>query len=379
MTASDHSAPIDLASHAAPLPRAPLARFLHHEYWPTWLFYAPFWPFFFACALRHGGFRLVTCCNPDIENGGGWADESKHGIMARLASAGPAVLPTYLIPRHPDPSHRAAIVRDLMAREPELRAFPLVLKPDRGQRGHGFKVVRQHDDLVPYFASMTNDAVLQPYHDGPHECGILWLRRSRLAPPHPTRAGFIYSITRKEFPVVVGDGVRSLERLVLDHPRYRNQAPVFLARLAGHRARVPVPGERVRLAISGNHAQGTLFRDGADLLTDALEDEIDRIARVFPRLDVGRFDIRYESDALLRRGKALAVVELNGTSAEPTSMYDPGRSLLFAYRTLFGMWRHVFVLGQQRHREGVRALTVREFLSLVRKHFAEQTGSSIAD
>jgi hypothetical protein len=40
---------------------------------------------------------------------------------------------------------------------------------------------------------------------------------------------------------------------------------------------------------------------------------------------VGRFEARDD----------LAIVELNGATAESTNIYDPSRSLLAAYRTLF--------------------------------------------
>lgn len=363
---------------------AQVGRVIHHEYWPTWAFYAPFWPFFVGQATKHRGFRHVTCCNPEIENGGGWADESKVGIIRRLMAANEAggpghVLPTFLLSRDGSPTERAQRVRELMAREATVASFPIVLKPDRGQRGHGFKVVRRDQDLEPYFAEMLGDAVVQAYHAGPEECGVLWLRHARGEGPSDGSLGFIYSITRKEFPFIEGDGAHTLEELIRRHRRYRRQAGVFLARFADDASRVPAKGERIRLSISGNHAQGTLFRDGADLITPELSREIDRIARAFPRLDVGRFDIRYESDERLKRGEGIGIVELNGTSAEPTNMYDPDRSIFFAYRVLFGMWRRVFVLGKEREREGVRALEIPEFLRIVRKHFAEQTGSSVAD
>jgi hypothetical protein len=53
------------------------------------------------------------------------------------------------------------------------------------------------------------------------------------------------------------------------------------------------PGERFQPAIAGNHAQGTLFRDGGHLSTPALERRVDEIARSYPWLYVGRVDVRY--------------------------------------------------------------------------------------
>ena len=77
------------------------------------------------------------------------------------------------------------------------------------------------------------------------------------------------------------------------HPRYRLQASTFLTRHSHSLDRVLGPGERMQLAIAGNHAQGTLFRDGTHLWTPALERRIDEIAQSYPGFFVGRFDVRY--------------------------------------------------------------------------------------
>lgn len=369
--------------------RVSFERLINHEYWPTQAFYFPFYPRFLWMAFRNGGVRQVTCCNPEIENGGGWAGESKIAIMQKLAPAGSVVLPTYLIPAATSAQERAALLRDLMARHDAIREFPIVLKPNEAQRGHAFKLARSMEHAEQYLEDMSAAAVAQPYHAGPEECGIFWMRYSRTQlaagtgpdgrPIPQGRLGFIYSITRKEFPRVTGDGSRTLEQLVRKHPRYRRQAAVFLSRFATDASRVPAAGEDVRLAISGNHCQGTLFRDGAELITPELEAEVDRIARVFPRLDYGRFDVRFTSEDELRHGRGMAIIELNGSSSEPTNMYDPDRSYFWALGVLAGMWRQVLELAKERRAEGVKPLTVRQFVHVIRENAKSLKGSSIAD
>lgn len=364
-------------------------RAIHHEYWPTWLFYAPIYPYFLWIALRNGGVRQVTCCNPDIEHGGGWAGESKHAIMDKLKPAGPAVLPTFLIPSMPIPVERVALLCTLMEQQTEIATLPIVLKPNEAQRGHAFKVLRSLDQAHAYFATMAAPAVAQPYHPGPEECGVFWMRYSEkqraagLGPDRrpipPGRLGYIYAVTRKEFPTLTGDGKRTLEQLIRTHPRYRRQAPVFLDRFASELTRIPSRGETIRLAIAGNHIQGTLFRDGSDLITPDLEAEIDRIARAFPRLDYGRFDARYTTDADLKAGRGLAIIELNGASSEPTNMYDPDRSYVWAIGVLARMWRQVIELAKERKAQGVRPLTIPEFVRVIRMNLNNLTGSTVAD
>jgi hypothetical protein len=161
---------------------------------------------------------------------------------------------------------------------------------------------------------------------------------------------------------------------------------VFLARFADIASRVPEKGERLRLAVSGNHCQGTLFRDGADLITPELEGAIDELASAFPMpdgspggLDFGRFDLRYTSDEELRAGRGFMVVELNGTMSESTNLYDPKKSPAWSYRVLFGQWRLMYELGAARRRAGGRAMTLRELLRAAREHFAGRDGPAIAD
>jgi hypothetical protein len=187
-------------------------------------------------------------------------------------------------------------------------------------------------------------------------------------------------VTRKEFPVIVGDGRRTLEQLIHAHPRFHRQAGVFLERFAAERGRVLAPGESLRLALSGNHCQGTLFSDGADLITPDLELAIDRLARGFKGgLDIGRFDIRYESDEALRRGDGFAVVELNGTMGESTNIYDPERSIFWAYSVLGAQWKLLYELGAARRREGARPLSVLEIWRELRRHLRERSGPAVAD
>lgn len=369
--------------------RVSFDRLINHEYWPTQAFYFPFYPRFLWMALRNGGVRQVTCCNPEIENGGGWAGESKVAIMDKLAPAGSVVLPTYLVPVGATALERAALLRDLMERHTAIGEFPIVLKPNEAQRGHAFKLARSMEQAEQYLSEMTAAAVAQPYHAGPEECGIFWMRYSKKQLAAGTgpdgrsilqgRLGFIYSVTRKEFPRVTGDGSRTLEQLVKQHPRYRRQAAVFLSRFANDASRVPARGEEVRLAISGNHCQGTLFRDGADLITPDLEAEVDRIARVFPRLDYGRFDVRFSSEDELKQGRGMAIIELNGSSSEPTNMYDPDRSYFWALGVLARMWQQVLELAKERRAEGVKPLTVRQFIHLIRENAKSLKGSSVAD
>lgn len=365
---------------------AKLSRMARYEFWPSWVLYVPVLAFSAYLAFRYRGFMLMSCCNPAISGGGGIIGESKSQIIAHLSHAGDFVLPCELIPPGGTPQERTLQVKHALESRPELgregRSFPVVLKPDKAFRGFALKVARSLDDVLEYFQSMHGPAILQRYHPGPRECGVLWMRHP--AGPRDGRTGYIYSITRKDFPYVTGDGKRTLEQLIARDARLRCQADTFLHRHADDRSRVLENGERLRLAEAGNHCQGTLFRDGSDLITPALSAVMDQIASGFPSpdgggLDAGRFDLRYESDERLRRGEAFGIVELNGTAGESTNLYDPGKSLWWAYRVLLGQVARLHELGAARRDAGARPMTLRELARDVRRYNRQRTGSAISD
>jgi hypothetical protein len=299
---------------------------------------------------------------------GGVVGESKFDILSRLAEEW--TIPADVLDAGPVETRQARLHAILARRG---WGFPLVLKPDVGQRGSGVRLVRTDADAREYLARLTDRVLVQPYHPGPYEAGIFYYRRPGAA------RGRVLAITDKHFPFVVGDGRATLEDLVWAHPRYRVQAKTFLARLAERRSVVPAPGERVMLAIAGNHAQGTLFKDGRHLISPALEARVDAIARHYEGFFIGRFDVRYTDRDAFVAGRDLAIVELNGATAECTNIYDPDRSLVAAYRALFRQWRLVFEIGAANRRNGRDASSTAQLLRLIAEHLRASTPFAVSD
>ena len=326
------------------------------EFWPPWVFYAPVALWVAWLAVRHRGLTTMTACNPGMPDGG-VVGESKAEILARLPA-------DYAIP-----GHRLASGRDACALASALAhmsaagwTFPLVLKPDVGQRGVGVRSIRSVAALAGYLAAARGAVLMQPFHDGPFEAGIFYYRF-----PGDAR-GRILSITDKRFPVIVGDGVSTVRRLIEVHPRYRLQSRLFLARHAARLDAVLATGERMQLAMAGNHAQGTTFYDGAHLWTPALERRVDAIAHQYEGFFIGRFDVRYRDVDAFVAGHDLAIVELNGATAESTNIYDPGQSLWNAYRVLFEQWSMVFAIGSANRARGAKPTSMYRLVRLVAHH-----------
>src|SRR5262249_46480755 len=144
--------------------------------------------------------------------------------------------------------------------------------------------------------------------------------------------GRIFSVTEKRMPILVGDGTRTLEELILADDRAACMAEFYLRQNAERSQKVPAAGEEVQLVEIGTHCRGAIFLDGSDALTPELEEVIDRIAKSFDGFFFGRFDIRVSSRQDFMAGRNLKIVELNGVTSEATHIYDPKLTLVDAYR-----------------------------------------------
>ncbi len=239
--------------------------------------------------------------------------------------------------------------------------FPVVLKPDAGQRGDGVSIVRSSEQLQEYLAHSSFPAVLQEYVPG-EEFGVFYYRYPADGP------GRVFSVTEKRMPVLLGDGKRTLEELILADDRAVCMSDFYLHKNSERAQQVPAAGEGVQLVEIGTHCRGAIFLDGSDTISPALEEAIDRIARNFDGFFFGRFDIRVPSRQDLLEGRNLKIVELNGVTSEATHIYDPKLSLFYAYRVLFQQWRIAFEIGDLNRARGVRPASVTDLLDVTRKY-----------
>lgn len=344
------------------------SRLWRWEFWPAWVFYLPLVPWFCCLAIRYRSVMVWTAANPGIHPAGGVAGESKAEILAILPTE--SIVPTILVPPGELPDRMQTVLGAIAQNAWE---FPLILKPDVGERGAGVRKVNDAVDLEKYLRANPGPVIVQPFHPGPYEAGVFYYRV-----PNEDH-GHIFSITDKVFPIVIGDGRSTLEELIWQHARYRMQARKFLERHSASIDRVLADGEPFVLATAGNHCQGTMFRDGGHLITQELECAFDRIAQKFKGFNFGRFDVRYADPDELRAGRGFAIVELNGVSSESTNLYDPTWSLVQAYRTLYRQWSLLFQIGDANRRLGHRPTTVIQLLRLLHAHSRDRQVQPLSD
>lgn len=330
-------------------------RMTRWEFWPPWVFYPPVVLYVLWLALKHRSLSLLTAVNPGLY-AGGFVGESKSEILEKLQAEDDHVAATQRIPAELDAGERLARMRDFQERHG--LGYPLVLKPDAGQRGSGVAVVHNEDEARAYLQRIGVDCMVQEFVGG-EEYGVFYVRRPR------DERGRIFSLTAKVFPQVVGDGRSTLEELILTDARAVSLARLYLERNAGRLESVPAAGEGVQLVEIGNHCRGAIFLDGRHLATPDLEEAVERISRRFEGFYFGRYDVRVPSAADLSAGRGFKVIELNGATSEATHIYDPRYGVVSAWRTLFQQWSLLFEIAAENRALGAATVRWTELLRLL--------------
>jgi len=348
-------------------------RLTQWEFWPPWLFYPPIILYVGYLAIKNRSLTLFTCANPAIE-AGGFIGESKSAILQGLARG----------PEAPQFIARLALLQRSLGYQSRLElahkfmnkhgfSFPVVLKPDVGERGLGVAVVRSDQHLTDYLLrSQGTDVIIQEHIAG-LEFGVFYYRYPE------SGCGHIFSVTRKLFPSVVGDGKATLEELILKDDRAVSMARAYFAAQRDHLWDIPARGVSVQLIEIGTHCRGSVFLDGSEVATKALNAAIERLARGFEGFYFGRFDIRTPSLADFQAGRNFKVVELNGVTSEATHIYDPKIQLPTAYRILADQWRIAFEIGAQNRKNGTQKAPLRVLLRLLVKKCLKKTERSGED
>ena len=334
-------------------------RLTRWEFWPPWVFYPPLLVYIAYLMVKHRSATLFTAANPAIV-AGGFVGESKYAILQALAGARAYVARSRMIAGSMSHVEKAQEAQRFMA--DESLSFPIVLKPNHGQRGSGVVVVRSSAALGDCLARSTVDTIIQEHVAGA-EFGVFYYRR-------PTEArGHIFSVTEKKFPAVVGDGHHTLEELILHDDRAVCAARLYCERHRDRLLETPAVGEFIPLAELGTHCRGAIFLDGRGVLTPALEERFDTIARGFEGFYFGRFDVR-AADGIdaFREGYGFKIIELNGVTSEAAHIYHPGTPLTTAYRVLMEQWRLAFDIGAENRRRGVAPTSVRVLVELAREY-----------
>lgn len=349
--------------------KARFTRLRRWEFWPPWAFYPPMVLYVLWLGIKHRSLTLFTAANPGIPEGG-FVYESKSAILEALGTDSGDAARFRLLS---DPSRMNA--DEVQAFLTDIGSdYPVVLKPDRGERGRGVSIAGGRSEVEEYFRGAHSATIAQEYVPG-REFGVFYYRL-----PGNERGG-ILSITRKILPSLRGDGRSTVEELILEDDRAVCLTKVYSRNLADRLEEVPAPGQEIPLAQLGTHCRGAIFLDACNLADEGLRQTMDRIGKRFQGFYFGRYDVKADSDEALRLGQ-VRVLELNGVTSEATHIYDPEIELRQAYRVLARQWRLAFLIGAENVRRGHRPASLTGLMShiidfLILKRFRRSRSADV--
>lgn len=330
-------------------------RLIRWEFWSIYVLYTPIVFYSLVLWIKFKKITVVTAANPGMEEGG-FKGESKNEILKKIKSEGSVARFIYL-----DSQKKSTDLIDSALSFMELNSlkFPIVLKPDKGERGKGVQIIKDLDELKFNLSNLSEAHILQEFIDG-KEFGVFYYR-------YPCNEnGNIFSITKKNKLTVTGDGKQTLEQLILRDSRAVFMAQTHFNKHLDDLYSIPKQGKKIILTELGTHSRGSLFLDGSELISDNLIKKIDEISKSFKDgFYFGRYDLITGSVEELSKGENIKVIELNGLTSESTNIYDPKHSFIFAVRTLMKQWRIAFEIGMQNHKKGVSIPSLKHMLSVI--------------
>jgi len=310
-----------------------------------------FWLYF---GIRSRSLFFFSAVNPVIETGGVMG-ESKINIFNRLPKE--TIPKTILIHR------RNKREEDILNQIEEAGiVFPLIAKPDVGERGFLVEKISSPNELNQYLDKIAVDFLIQDFIAYPIEVSILYHR-------YPdAKKGKITSVCIKRTLHVTGDGSSNVEALMQDYPRARFQIDRFKVDYPELLSSIPRKGEELELEPIGNHCRGTTFLNGNHHIDKTLEKVFDDIAMQMDGIHYGRFDMKCQSMELLKQGKDFKILEFNGIASEPAHIYDPSYSTWQAYKDIFQHWKIIFQLSKVQRKKGIEAMSLSEAYNSIRTY-----------
>lgn len=329
-------------------------RLTRWEYWSPFILYTPVFMYIVYLGIKHRSITLFTACNPALPNGG-FIGESKTEILNQFDKQ--RYLPAYRkICSEADPQHMLREANQFM--EKQDLSFPVVLKPDVGERGYRVEIISNYEDMKRYFKESEQDIMIQEYLSG-EEFGVFYYHCPS------DKKGKIFSITTTELLCVRGDGQSTVEELILYNNQTVNLAKYHLEQNQERLYNVPDEGEQVEVVELGTHARGAIFGEGEKLLSEELVNTMNNICQSADGFDFGRFDLKAPSVTAFSKGRGIKIIEVNGVTSESTNIYDEKYSFWDAQRILMRQWSLAFEIGRQNHDKGVEVTSTLALLKSV--------------
>ena len=336
------------------------------ELWPFTLIYAPVsfvWLFY---GLKARSLYFFIPSNPTLIFGGFEAG-SKNEMYKQLP-AGSYPKTILISPAQPIDAVKGEIKTSGLN-------YPFVAKPDEGMQGILFRVIESEDEMNKYHKLVGVNYIVQTYIDLPMEFSVFYIR-------YPgEKKGKVTGFILKDYLHVKGDGKKTLEQLVDEHPKAMHRSAEMKKKHETNWLTIPKNGENYYLSVAGNHNRGARFINLCNEIDQRLHDVFDSINHESTGFYYGRYDLKCTSIEDLKQGKNIMILEYNGAGAEPNHIYDCGMSYRKALKVISSHWRDLYLIGKINNRSGVPYWTFSKsyrFLQQLKKDFKELQRKDLA-
>ncbi len=316
------------------------------EYWPMWLVYFPVSFYYIYLSIKARSLFFFSASNPSIETGGMFF-ESKWSIFKLMPQE---FYPSTILINEEDTVK--VILEKMKAANIE---FPVIAKPDRGERGWCVKKIVCVNELTDYKNAMRVDFLIQAYVSYPLEFSIFYFRNPN------SETGALTSVTLKKLLTVTGDGYSTVDELIQQNDRSFLQYGKLKENKQIDLDRILEIDEQEVLVPYGNHVLGAMFLNYNRIIDEELIATFDSISKQIPGFYFGRFDLRCTSIEDLKKGKNIAILELNGAGAEPAHIYTPGFSFFKAQLVIASHYRMMYQAAFENRKAGVPFMSFKSF------------------
>ena len=307
------------------------------QHWPFYLFYFPISYAWIGYYLKSRSLWFYTASNPTLKFGG-FEGEKKSEMYKQL----PTSLCPHSIYIHPAMPF-ADVVQQIAAHAIQ---YPFVVKPDVGMKGILFRKIENEQQLQQYHARMPAVYIVQEFIHLPLEVSVFYCRMPN------SKSGQITAFIQKDLLEVYGDGVSTLEQLIVQHPQAKRLLTKIKKQYGAQLQQVLPPGILFCVSHIANLFNGARFTDITDKVNAqliALFDEISYGNQFY----YGRYDIKCASVEDMLQGKNFIILEFNGAGSVPNHIYAGRYNLLQAYKEILRHWKVMYEISACNQKKGI--------------------------
>lgn len=293
------------------------------EFWPDWIWHTTLFLQGALLGFLRGGLNWFVRVNPGIA-WGGMFDAPKSTVLAQLRTEN-------------QPKSAFISYNGELPSLPSGFSFPVVVKPDAGERGRSVHKLLDINEWRSCWPSLPKGGYLvQDFVANRFEFGVFVIRDEH--------GQFkIHSLCWKLPLGIVGDGIHTLGELLPKHARASRFRRFWPELDKNTLQNIPADGAWYPLHFSGNHSRGAAFFDARSFISNEMEAAFNQLLLLLQGFDYGRLDVLVTHPDDLLHAEKIIVLEVNGANSEPAHVYDPAASwwtgLLEHHRFQRLMWK----------------------------------------